>query len=245
MTLCDHTGAARWNYIWERNPIIVRPVTPLPPYNKPYILTGKGHLPYLDYPASTKTNWKFSQTWRAKDFRGRIYLTAEELEYGAAIQYEYGPFLLIEPPSLRRHENRRGPTRLWEILASTKKRIPYPLVQLQHQHANLIPGVRAIPHQNFRQACAILQAAELAIMVEGGLAHAAAALAVPSVVLWGGMISAEALGYPEQVNLVDPDPRTPCGSLGVCPHCAEAWARISAETILKAVDRLMATAGVQ
>jgi ADP-heptose:LPS heptosyltransferase len=131
------------------------------------------------------------------------------------------------------------------------ERSPWPVLQLGHPDADLL-GIPLVEHVGFRQACGILHAARLIICPEGGLAHAAAALGVPAVVLWGGCVSAETLGYPEHVNLVDDDPKTPCGMLKPCPHCEQAWRKLTVDTVLEAVDfalgrldRIAQTAGVQ
>ena len=76
----------------------------------------------------------------------------------------------------------------------------------------------------------MLATARLAILPEGGLHHAAAALGVPSIVLFGGFISPRQTGYPHQVNVFTGG--TPCGWRVRCGHCAAAMKKIEPERIL-------------
>ena len=52
----------------------------------------------------------------------------------------------------------------------------------------------------------MLSGARAAVLHEGGLHHAAAALGMPAVVLFGGMISPRNTGYDVHVNLAIDDP---------------------------------------
>lgn len=240
VTICDGSGRPRWHFLWSGNPAVRVPSPGDPPYRAPFILSGNGCLPYLQYPYSIHTGWRFSTTWRARDHRGRLYLTADELARGQAVRKDIGPFILVEPPSTRRAPNRRGPLDHWlSLTGKFAPNFPYRFAQLWHGHAAELPTTVKLIHADFRDACAILSAAAALVTVEGGLAHAAAALHVPTVVLWGGCVSADVLGYPEQVNLVDPDPRTPCGSLAVCDHCTQAWRRYDTADIARALTAVL------
>jgi len=241
VTICDSVGAPRWHFLWQGNPVIRVPIPGDPLRRSPYILSGKGYLPYLQYPYSLATGWRFSPTWRARDHRGRLYLTLDEYERGVDIRRQLGPFILVEPPAANRAPNRRGTLKLWQSLTTkfAAAFAGYRFAQLAHVDAPALPHVVQIPHGNFRDACAIMSAASVLVTVEGGLAHAAAALAIPTVVLWGGCVSADVLGYPEQVNLVDADPCTPCGSLAICDHCTAAWARYDTAAVASALQQVL------
>src|SRR5262249_52788187 len=84
----------------------------------------------------------------------------------------------------------------------------------------------------FRDALCILSLARLYVGPEGGLHHAAAALGVPAVVIFGGFSSPRATGYPWHSNIAAPG--KPCGSIAYCAHCREAMASITVERVLEA-----------
>lgn len=228
VTLCDGNGIPRWHYLWRDNPAIYVPGKPLIPYRPPYILTGRGHLPYLEPQLHKSDHWRFSQTWKASDHRARLYLSAEDFAHGTQLLKGVGPYVLIEPSGRdRKNRNRCWPFPKWQELATAlTASLDFPLVQLDHASADRLAGVALVENRDFIAACGVLSAARLFIGPEGGLAHAAAALGVPSVILWGGCVSAEVLGYPEHINLVFKHPQTPCGSLKPCAHCDEAWASL-------------------
>lgn len=234
--LCEPNGTPRWNYLWRDNPAIYVPVQPLIPFRKPYLLTGKGHLTYLNYDKWDGTHWEFSSTWKARDYRGRLYLNAEEFALGTNLLKTTGPYILVEPSSRdRKNRNRCWPFPQWQDLVTRLLQfLEEPILQLDHAAADRLSGVGLVQNDNFRDACGVLAGARLFIGPEGGLAHAAAALGTPAVVLWGGCVSADVLGYPEHINLVYQHPKTPCGSLTPCAHCEEAWRALTPDQVLEA-----------
>jgi hypothetical protein len=237
VAICDTTGRPRWNPIWSGNPAVWCPQQPLSAFRTPYIVAGGGCLPYLEYPYSVETGWHWTG-WRARDHRGRLYLTPAELAVGRAVQQQYGSFLVVEPTSTRKLPNRRPPQSFWTFLVE-QLRGSLALVQLAHPEAEIRPGLIPIAHADFREACGVLAASRGLVTTEGGLVHASAALGVPTVALFGGCISVEALGYPEHVNLVDDSPKTPCGALKPCDHCVLAWAGITPERTATAVQEML------
>jgi ADP-heptose:LPS heptosyltransferase len=157
---------------------------------------------------------------------------------GQQVQRQYGPFIVVEPTAERKHVNRRPPRAFWTFLVEQLQG-SLALVQLAHPDAEMLPGLIPLVHADFREACGILAASQGLVATEGGLVHAAAALGVPTVALFGGCISVEALGYPEHVNLVDDSPETPCGALKPCDHCVRAWERISPTMTAQAVQEML------
>lgn len=247
ITIRDTTGKLRWNPIWDGNPVICVPHHHPRPYvdRLRSIVTGGGALPYLQYPYLPETVWRWSG-WRARDHRGRLYLAPTELDLGRTTRDQHGPFILLEPTAERKHINRRPALAFWQdLLRHLRATVDLPIVQLLHADSVVIDRrIPRIPHTTFREACGILAAASLLITTEGGLVHAAQALRTPAVVLWGGCISVDALGYPEHANVVDPSRQTPCGALFPCPHCAAAWRALDLHRVLDAVQREVATHGL-
>jgi hypothetical protein len=224
--MTEGDSGPRWNPVWQGNPAIWVPIpnAPVPPRQ---LRTGKGYLPYLRSPYSLDSGWTFTD-WRACEHRGRLYLTIKERARGTALALRLGRYVILEPTAARKHPNRRPPVTFWDdVRLHLKAQLGNPpIVQLMHPGATYHHGTIPVVHESFREACGILAGAALLVTTEGGLAHAAAALGVPAVVLWGGMISARALGYPEHVNVVDPSPESPCGRLRECLHCRAAWAAL-------------------
>ncbi len=87
---------------------------------------------------------------------------------------------------------------------------------------------------NFRQAMAMLSTAAIYIGPEGGLHHAAAALGIPAVVIFGGFISPKVTGYKEHVNLYTGESELGCGASLPCRCCHAALARISVDEVVTA-----------
>jgi hypothetical protein len=96
-------------------------------------------------------------------------------------------------------------------------------------------GVKFVSTPTFRSALAILQCARVALVPEGGMHHAAAALGVPAVVIFGGFSPPAVLGYDTHVNLTGGADEA-CGWILKCHHCAKALARISVEEVYSAVS---------
>lgn len=237
VTLVDVSGKPRWNPVWAGNPAIVVPVRSTPRFNAPYILTGKGQHPYIAERVD-KQYWKFAD-WRVRDHRPGYFLSAEDHATIFELRRQFGSYLLLEPTPLRKHPNRR-PTHqaFWPELFDRLRLLGLPILQLIHGEADyqLLPGAIQITNHSFRHACAVLAGASLLVTTEGGLPHAAAALSIPSVVLFGGMISVDCLGYPEHENLSFPDAGTPCGRLDDCAHCLAAWAYLSPDHVAGATQ---------
>lgn len=217
--------------LWLHNPAIS-------PIGRREIRCGAGCLPYLCYPRRDH-RLEFSDTYRAADHRAHVYLTDEELIFGVDAHRRYGSYILIEPtPRDRKNVNRCYPNVRWEQVVSRLQRAcSHAIVQCDHPDAHRLPGVPAIPSPDIRRAAALIQRASLVVCLEGGLAFLAAALGTPAVVLWGGCVSAATLAYPEHVNLVFADARTPCGHLRACDHCTAAWAWTTPEMVADAVFR--------
>jgi hypothetical protein len=88
---------------------------------------------------------------------------------------------------------------------------------------------------NFREALQVLSKAKLFVGTDGGLHHAAAALGIPSVVIWTGFTSPRHLGYDTHRNIHDGS--EPCGTYdSVCQHCLLKSKAITVEQVLDAVN---------
>jgi hypothetical protein len=82
----------------------------------------------------------------------------------------------------------------------------------------------------------LVASAEVYVRSESGLCHAAAALGISQVTLFGGCMDAEVMGgYPGQTCLVDRGPGSPCGSWRPCAHCRAAMDRITVDDVVDAL----------
>jgi hypothetical protein len=92
--------------------------------------------------------------------------------------------------------------------------------------------------KSFMHAARVLGGAKLLITTDGALHHAAAALNIPAIVLWGGVAHPRNLGYESHINIHHGD--EPCGSHSVdCPHCRKAMQKITIDEVLERFDTFM------
>jgi len=232
VSIRDTQDRLRWHPIWEGNPIIVRPTEPSgtisralisAPYARPYL---------IDQPMTPDGGWKFNKDFRARDHLAKIYLTEGEWQLGVRAAAEFGPFILIEPYS--KHPNLRWPLKHWEALVQSREDLTF--IQHVHQHSKdyLIPGAVLIETSTFRDACGLLASADCYIRGESGMLHAAAALGVPSVAIWGGCMDWDVLGgYPLQVGVGIHQPA--CGRYYPCPHCAAIMENITPDAVSESI----------
>lgn len=170
------------------------------------------------------------------DFRpapGELFFTSLEMDTG---KRRGKGFVLIEPsvpvwkPS--------APNKDWgwanyQTAARILGARGYRLVQFVHARGGRsLVGVDAVRTWSFRDALSMLRRAALYVGPEGGLHHAAAALGVPGVVLFGGFIPPSVTGYAIHTNLTGG--AEACGSLRRCDHCQAAMAAISVQDVVAA-----------
>ena len=90
-----------------------------------------------------------------------------------------------------------------------------------------------------RQAAAVLKLARLNVGQEGGLMHMAEAVGTRSVVVYGGFIHPEMMGYRDNVNIVNQPSCSPCWPAKTCPYNRKCMDRISSDIVVDAVDRAL------
>lgn len=239
--IVDRQHRPRWHPIWQDNPAIIPPAE-LDDVDHDVLLSAPHARPYIVYPFTADTGWTFNHEFRARDHIARIYLTDQELALGRKLAREFGPYILIEPWS--KHPNLRWPWELWVDLVAL---LP-DLVFVQHTHRDsqqLIPGAIDAPTYSFREACGVAASAAVYVRGESGMVHAAAALSVDQITIWGGCMDWEVMGgYPGQtgVGIVHP----PCGRYLPCEHCRTIMGAIPVETVATALlTRLNGVLGQQ
>ncbi|MBZ9759482.1 hypothetical protein LB553_01085 [Mesorhizobium sp. CA8] len=169
---------------------------------------------------------------------GEIYLDDIERKHGK--RYGSG-FIIIEPQSAPWKSvaaNKDWGRSKYQEVTNRLKAEGYKVHQfLSDKGSPPLSGVSPLRTESFRDAISILANASMYIGSEGGLHHAAAAVGIPAVVLFGGFIPPKVTGYPTHANLTGG--AEACGSLKPCQHCRRAMEAISVDEVVEeALERL-------
>jgi len=201
---------------------------------------------YVDYEKSqTEGNKIMAFSWNPefRAARGQLFFTDQEKSVAAAIVARLPfPFYAIEPNVAGKDwiNKKAWAWDRWQAVVdqtvahSVGGDEAFPWVQLSGPHLAGVVGLENLP---FRVACAVLSCANGLLTTDGALHHAAAALGVPAVVLWGHYSSPTTFGYEDQVNLRESDRMSlGCGTTyGECPECPKSMAAITVPQVLKAL----------
>lgn len=147
--------------------------------------------------------------------------------------------ILIEPnvPNKPCGPNKQWPVDRWRVLAEKLIADGWTVRQFEYGGPNRVtPPTSTIG--GFRHAAALLKSARLAILHEGGLHHAAAAVGTPAVVLFGGFVPPSVLGYDTHTNLTG-GADVACGSFHRCQHCVDAMNKIEVDEVLVAMQKYL------
>lgn len=218
----DRHGRPRWHELWSGSPDIAGPRER---ERVQLLRNGPGLRPYVDYTRSTPQRWAYT-SWRATvgslygitpDPRGAGRVLIEPNLKGSASpnkQWGHGNWLaLAKAPGIR-----------WAQMC------PPGVIGL--------PGVERLETSSFREAVAVLLAARGAVLPEGGLHHAAAALGKRVVVLFGGMTSPRNTGYALHENLAVDAPDA-LGWRVRHKACDRAWEHITPALVLAALEKTL------
>lgn len=184
------------------------------------------------YNSHDQARRKWIWNYKFRPIPGEITFSTDELVF--AEKYGSG-FILIEPyvPFWKVGAiNKQWPIPRYTELARSLSSKTCQLVQLIHSRTSHLPYTRPIRTTTFRMAMAVLSRAALYVGPEGGLHHAAAALGIPAVVIFGSWIPPQVTGYDQHTNL---SYGKPCGELARCHHCSDAMKQITVEMVLDAV----------
>lgn len=171
-------------------------------------------------------NTKFRAT------RGEFFFTDEELEFASR---QPSGCVIIEPRVKNQAVNKQWRIdRFWTV-ASELLRQGHEVALFAYSTTNTpsYPDVHIIHTPTIRHAAAVMAKSRLFVGPEGGLHHAAAAVSLPAVVIFGGFIHPRTTGYEDHVNLFTGG--EPCGSVGQCAHCRKALDDISVDDVLTAI----------
>lgn len=230
----DRWGGVRWHPIWDNNPRIRHPEALPLPGSVQKLFNAPGHRPYLNY--NKFKNRDKDQAYVYTDFRvepGEIYLTDPEKALGRRAA---GAIILEPNIKASASPNKDWGWIRWSRLAWELRNVRR-LVQIGAPGSPVLGGVEFLPTADVRQACGVLSGAALLISPEGGLHHAAAALGIRAVVIFGGFISPATTGYEGHVNFFAGGKA--CGMRVPCAHCREAMERISPQEVAAVARRLL------
>lgn len=160
---------------------------------------------------------------------GELFLTDEERALAPK-----EPYVLIEPTVKSGNQsNKDWGWDKWQQVAKA----PYPFLQIGPAKKRKLDGVPFM-ETTFREALGVLSGASLLVTTDGALHHAAAALGVPAIVIWGGFTSPQNLGYDSHLNLWSG--AEPCGRWKLpCQHCRDALDSITPKQVIQAIGGLL------
>jgi ADP-heptose:LPS heptosyltransferase len=216
--------------IFAHNPNIARPgmeqqknIVWFPHYKKQF--------PYCNYDGKHR-----KYIWNP-DFKiqpGEFFFSAEELVCSIK-----KPFIVIEPNLAWQRQvnfNKDWGKGKFEKLGKTMVEHGHTVVQFIHGNTRRkIDGAYHVSTPRFHQAAAIMSHASLIIAPEGANHHAAAALGIPAVIVWGAWSPPQTMGYESQIKLTGGATEA-CGRIDSCAHCREAMDRISIDEVYQAAE---------
>jgi hypothetical protein len=188
-----------------------------------WVKNYQGHRPYLK--GTKNGRLLFNDDYKPRV--GEIYFSEQEQEVIDKIDKDY---IVVEPNVKRVYAHTVNKAwHGWEELF--KHDLPW----LQLGDVTVKRYTKWKETTTFREALQVLSKAKLFVGTDGGLHHAAAALGIPSVVIWTGFTSPRHLGYDTHRNIHDGS--EPCGTYdSVCQHCLLKSKAITVEQVLDAVN---------
>lgn len=183
--------------------------------------------------SARKNRWIWNMEFRPTP--GEFYFSEQERAWADSLPPGY---IVVEPNVEARKSwsvNKDWPEyRYNEVIRELSK--DWEIVQFAYGAPRLAAGVRLVSPPSFRSAAAALARAALYFGPEGGMHHAAAAVGIPAVVIFGGFIPPEVTGYDFHTNLTGKSGEA-CGSLRACAHCRRALLSITPEEVTDAVRK--------
>jgi hypothetical protein len=234
---------------WGLDHFLATPET-FDPDQQTWVVSYPGCRPYIDYDAmglalvargtpsakrrkyvSMLGRYIFRTDYRAKPAPMRLRPEEEAL---AATWRASGPFVLLEPFI----KEGAPPSKQWPVdrFAETAQLLAsdIPVYQIAAPGRPALPDIPQIVTGTFREALAVLSAADLYVGPEGGLHHASAAMQTDAVVVFGGFVSPLTTGYDFHINLTG-GAEGGCGTrFDLCLHCKKALEAITPSDVAAA-----------
>jgi len=148
-----------------------------------------------------------------------IYLSEKEIHFGNEFKSKYAPYICINPSS-KCSKNQEWPEVNWVELIKKGKTDGYNFVQLGLMEETYIKGCIDLRGQlTLRESLSILNSADGYIGVDSFWAHAASALNVPAIVLFGDT-NPEIWGHKNNHNIYKKTDCSPCFDLLYGQSCS-------------------------
>lgn len=236
----DRRGLPRWSAIWEHNPRIATrdfrgEVVEL--------RNGPGCRHYL---AEARPD-RFVFLAGAVTGPGEIWFDRPEREEAEA--WRAGrPYVVIEPHVDWRFGhtlNKDWGFERWQAVVSAMPEIRF--VQVGPPGVRGLEGAERFESERFRRALVAMAGASLYVGPEGGLHHAAAALGVGAVVVFGAFVAPSVTGYRSHRNIAVAHPGYPlgCGLRSACRECRAAMESITVGRVIREIEAALADPGVR
>lgn len=244
VAILDRHARPRWHGLWQGNPRIARAWDVAHGLDVQRIVNGPRCRPYVDY---ARMEREFNAAWPGRPYDIKIVdakfpwrytdWRASPGELCCVERLKPRGYIVVEPNVKGSFTaNKDWGWGRWQALVH---RLDLDWVQLGPPRTRLLEGVTHIETPTFLDACRVLSGARAAVLPEGGLHHAAAALGIPAVVIFGGMMSPANTGYEAHVNLFDVmGGASPCGMRAPCDHCARAMAAIRPNIVAAHLEQL-------
>jgi FkbM family methyltransferase len=209
-------GGQRFHEVWQGNPNIARVGER---FDEALQICG-GHRPYIARLEGSRFYWLPYEPAPAD-----IFFSKREAEFSSI-----GRGCVAIEPSVRAKNgfNKQWGRERWQALVDACPDVKW--LQIGDPGSKPLRGARLLPTPSFRTAAAVLAGCKAAVLPEGGLHHAAAAVGTPAVVIFGGFIAPNVTGYSAHRNIFTGE-GLGCGSRAACPHCRRAMAAIAPELV--------------
>ena len=210
--------------------------------------------PYIDWQKTTKHIIKHKYCWNLnhRAMPGELYFDKQEISEAQNVITEAGVFwkssniaehkgiIFIESSKVAKiktkcEENQNWGFEKWDKTVEILKK-NYLIINPTHNNSFKHRGIFSYDC-SFRVACAIMKYCNLYLGPEGGFSHAAAALSKPGVVVYGGWIPPQVIGYDFHENLYVEIEGSPCGIRDECDHCRKCMDLITIDNVINAVER--------
>lgn len=165
---------------------------------------------------------------RPADHQCEMYFSDDEERGAVEVRRRYGlggDYVVIEPNSKEDwfSDLRVWPFDRWQAVVDEIHAAFGGTVQIVQVGEGGRPALDRVinlsGHVPFRVAVLLMREARLFLGLEGGLMHAANAVGVPAVIVWGGTTMPEFAAYPERHQVLCRYVEcAPCGLRGDCPH---------------------------
>ncbi len=223
----------RYHHVWVGNPAIASPLDVKRGIECQLYYNGPENRPYIREKNPDRWIWQ-EYTPKPAD----IFFTPQEARFSDKAK----GCIIIEPHTKAPNHRGKGgasPNKQWgwSRWQSLVRLADVHWVQVGPPGTRLLDGAELVQTPAFREAAAVLKGARAAVLPEGGLHHAAAAVRTPSVVIYGGYISPKQTGYDLHRNIFMGG--EPCGSRQPCEHCRKALEAITPEMVADELKQLL------